>query len=209
MEELPFECDLTKAIRPGERNHLAIRITNPGGRLDWVDNVRMSWGGIEFQKSHGFGGVDRGMVLSAHEDVRFTDLWALNAAVPNQITAHAVLESAGAALSRGTVRFSVVDTRDGAVLARTMVSASTGSEKTNEVKATLTAPEAELWDLATPHVYRLEAEWLTGSGKSLALREVDCGFRWIAAEGIGTKALFRLNGDEFESIRPSRGATGR
>ena len=29
MEELPFECDLTAAMRPGDRNQLAIRITNP------------------------------------------------------------------------------------------------------------------------------------------------------------------------------------
>ncbi len=30
MEELPFECDVTAAARPGEANQLAIRITNPG-----------------------------------------------------------------------------------------------------------------------------------------------------------------------------------
>jgi hypothetical protein len=32
MSELPFSCDLTQAMRPGEPNRLAIRITNPGGR---------------------------------------------------------------------------------------------------------------------------------------------------------------------------------
>ncbi len=62
LEELPFECDLTKAARPGAANQLAIRITNPGGRFDWVDYARMNWGGLEFQKSHGFGGLDRGLV---------------------------------------------------------------------------------------------------------------------------------------------------
>src|SRR5579883_2768324 len=36
LEELPFECDLTRAARPGQANSLAIRITNPGGRFDWV-----------------------------------------------------------------------------------------------------------------------------------------------------------------------------
>ena len=30
MEELPFECDVTAAARPGAANQLAIRITNPG-----------------------------------------------------------------------------------------------------------------------------------------------------------------------------------
>src|SRR5262249_13264902 len=69
MEELPFECDLTAAARAGE-NQLAIRITNPGGRLDWRDGSRLNWAGLQFQKSHGFGGLDRGLALSVHDPVR-------------------------------------------------------------------------------------------------------------------------------------------
>ncbi|QEE28336.1 hypothetical protein FTW19_10200 [Terriglobus albidus] len=93
MEELPFECDLTSAALPGQSNTLAIRITNPGGRLDWVDGNRLNWGGMEFQKSHGFGGIDRGMVLSAHGPVRIADNWALNTPEPMRILAHALLEN--------------------------------------------------------------------------------------------------------------------
>src|SRR6185312_5988883 len=62
LEELPFTCDLTAAARAG-KNQLAIRITNPGGRLDWVDGNRLDWAGLQFQKSHGFGGLDRGLVV--------------------------------------------------------------------------------------------------------------------------------------------------
>jgi beta-galactosidase len=39
MEELPFECDLTHAADPGSQNIIAIRITNPFGRDDWVDGL--------------------------------------------------------------------------------------------------------------------------------------------------------------------------
>ncbi|OYW81188.1 MAG: hypothetical protein B7Z26_05410 [Asticcacaulis sp. 32-58-5] len=31
MSELPIDCDLTAAMKPGQTNKLAIRITNPGG----------------------------------------------------------------------------------------------------------------------------------------------------------------------------------
>jgi hypothetical protein len=44
MEELPFECDLTHAADPGGKNTLAIRITNPFGRFDWVDGSQRQVG---------------------------------------------------------------------------------------------------------------------------------------------------------------------
>jgi len=32
-------------------------------------------GHVEFQKSHGFGGIDRAMMLSVHGDLRIADAW--------------------------------------------------------------------------------------------------------------------------------------
>ena len=115
MEELPFECDLTEAVQPG-KNLLSIRITNPGGRLDWVDGSRITWGHVEFQKSHGFGGIDRAMMLSAHGDLRITDAWVLNVPQPKQITAHATLENKSSGAAQGKLRFAVIDPRDLKVL---------------------------------------------------------------------------------------------
>ncbi len=66
MEELPFTCDLTAATDPGGRNTLAIRITNPGGRYDWIDGDTIEWGNVKLPRSHGFGGLDSGLSLSAH-----------------------------------------------------------------------------------------------------------------------------------------------
>jgi beta-galactosidase len=36
ISEAPFMADATEAINPDGRNLLAVRITNPGGRLDWI-----------------------------------------------------------------------------------------------------------------------------------------------------------------------------
>ena len=67
MEELPFECDLTHAADPGGFNLLAIRLTNPFGRYDWVDGLNAQWGAVKLYRSHGFAGLDRGMTISAHD----------------------------------------------------------------------------------------------------------------------------------------------
>lgn len=193
MEELPFECDLTHALRPGT-NELALRITNPGGRLDWVDGNRISWGGLEFQKSHGFGGLDRGLVLSAHGPVRFADHWVLNTPVAKQVTAHALLETTAPEAQSGTVRFTVLHPQTRAALATQVVPLRLEPGKSVQCQATLTAPSAATWDLDTPELYRMRAEWLPGGATAEALREVDFGFRWIAPEGLGTNAVLRLNG---------------
>ncbi len=64
MEELPFECDLTHAADPGGLNLIAIRLTNPFGRYDWVDGLNAQWGAVKLYRSHGFAGLDRGMTIA-------------------------------------------------------------------------------------------------------------------------------------------------
>jgi beta-galactosidase len=200
MEELPFECEITAAAHPGNPNQLAIRITNPGGRLDWVDGGRITWGDATFQKSHGFGGLDRAITMSAHGATRVRDAWVLNTPVQRQITVHAEIENTGAAAPNGLLRFSVLDSVANQELAHAEVAAPLGANETSTFQTEISYPAARLWDLDSPQLYRLKAEWASGPTPVDAnpvvsdLRIVDFGFRWFAPEGIGTNALFRLNG---------------
>jgi hypothetical protein len=194
MEELPFECDITPAAKPG-KNILAIRITNPGGRLDWVDGNRLTWGNVEFQKSHGFGGIDRALMLSVHGDTRITDAWVLNTAEPKKITANAIIENKSAQQAKGTLRFSVVDpaTHQTLISADTPVDLAPNASFTTS--APLTAANATLWDFDTPILYKLNvALHPEKSSPDLESRDVDFGFRWFTTEGLGKDAIFRFNG---------------
>ncbi|HEY5055974.1 MAG TPA: glycoside hydrolase, partial [Acidobacteriaceae bacterium] len=92
MEELPFECDLTHAADPGGLNILAIRLTNPFGRFDWVDGLNAKWGHVSLYRSHGFAGLDRGVTISSHQGTtRIKDAWVLNKS-SNSIVAFATLD---------------------------------------------------------------------------------------------------------------------
>jgi beta-galactosidase len=194
MEELPFECDVTAAAKPG-KNVLAIRITNPGGRLDWVDGSRMTWGHVDFQKSHGFGGVDRALMLSAHGEVRLADAWVLNTPEPRKISAHAELANSTSEARSGTLHFAVRDPKTKAVLASVDVPAEIPAGKTSPFSADLSAPSAKLWDLDTPVLYQLEASWHPHEPSAhMEARTVDFGFRWFTVVGLGKDAMFRLNG---------------
>ncbi len=192
LEELPFECDVTSAAQPGMVNQLVIRITNPGGRLDWVDGGRITWGNAAFQKSHGFGGLDRALTLTACQAARIRDCWVLNTPEPHRITAHAEIENTGTAASDGRMRFSVIDPATGRELATAESAAPLSQNQTASFKAELKCPTAHLWDLDSPQLYRMKAQWTSSS--TAASRCVDFGFRWFAPEGIGANAMFRLNG---------------
>lgn len=194
MEELPFECDLTDAAQTG-KNLLCIRITNPGGRLDWVDGSRITWGHVEFQKSHGFGGIDRAMMLSAHGDVRITDAWVLNTPQPKQITAHATLENKSSSAANGTLRLTVVDPASQKVLASVDTPVDLAPGQSATISSSLSAPSANLWDLDTPNLYKMESSWHTQQPSTdTETREVSFGFRWFTVDGLGKDAMFRLNG---------------
>ena len=195
LEELPFECEITAAALPGKINQLAIRITNPGGRLDWVDGSRITWGNATFQKSHGFGGLDRALALTAHGPARIRDSWVLNTQEQRRITAHAEIENTGVAATNGRLRFSVLDLATGHELAHAEIPAPLSQNQTAAFQADLSCPSARLWDLDSPHLYRMKAEWAGSADSAItASRTVEFGFRWFAPEGVGTNALFHLNG---------------
>jgi beta-galactosidase len=189
MEELPFVCDLTEAARAGEKNFLAIRITNPGGRFDWVDGEVIHWGKVDLYRSHGFGGVDRGMSLSAHPlDGHIEDVWVLNRPQPRTIHAF-VKVSGGTAIESPSLE--IRGAASGRPLQMRIRFVGQGADGTCEYE--VTAKTAELWSLDKPTLYRLTARWQSPQG-GISLKSVVFGFRWFAPDGLGSDAVFRLNG---------------
>ncbi|WP_026441806.1 sugar-binding domain-containing protein [Pseudacidobacterium ailaaui] len=193
LEELPFECDITQAARPGEKNQLAIRITNPGGEMDWIDGRQLQWGQVRLQSSHGFGGLDRALRLTAHGPVRVKDSWVLNTPDVRAITAHAELENLTGQPRTGSIVFSIVDPALGQTVAKKELPAQLDAHATAVFQAEMRYEGAKLWDLDSPHLYQLRVEW-KGLQTDADFRQIPFGFRWFAPEGIGAEAMFRLNG---------------
>ncbi len=192
MSELPIDCDLTSAMKPGQPNRLAIRITNPGGRYDWKDSNNTPWGKVRLYHSHGFGGIDRGMSLSVHPiDGRIADAWVLNTPDPRVVTAHAQLVSK-VPVKADEISAVVLDATGAPLAANVKLEQISSTNGVTSLRLRVHVPSAKLWDLDAPHLYRLRLQWR--AGKSADARVVRFGFRWFAAEGIGTNALFRMNG---------------
>ncbi|MGA1983362.1 MAG: glycoside hydrolase [Acidobacteriaceae bacterium] len=220
MEELPFEAELTHAANPGGKNMLAIRITNPWGRFDWVDGLNEQWGAVKLYRSHGFGGLDRGMTISAHDKLRIKDAWILNTADPRKVEVNVIAEYPTSEF-RGFAAFGVDDPATGfEVEGSTFVFSpknvgpcktalaqeeprgedcwiqSGGTQGAYLFHATATfSCSASLWDLDSPKLYRLRIEVIKEApDPQRDTRTIAFGFRTFAPEGLGANALFRLNG---------------
>jgi len=197
MSELPIHCDLTTAMRAGGRNRLAIRITNPGGRYDWRDSTTMFWGAVRLFASHGFGGIDRGMTLSAHPlDAHIQDAWVLNTPDAREVTAHMEVAftrpPADLQALRNRPRVALLDIAGVEQQAAATLEQLSLDGNIATAVFRLRAPDAQLWSLDDPVLYRLRFGW--GEDSRLA----EFGFRWLAVEGVGSNALLRLNGERVK-----------
>jgi hypothetical protein len=198
LEELPFEAELTHAAKLGGKNVLAIRITNPWGRFDWVDGLNEQWGAVKLYRSHGFGGLDRGMTISAHEDLRIKSLSVFNTLNPNELYVSFVewenywpiKDPSNTAENSIQHDFAIIDPVSGKEMASTKTPSGMGTR--------IYCPAAKLWSLEDPKLYHLTVG-VTRSvlgekvGKS-DTRTIPVGFRSFGVDGLGANALFRLNG---------------
>src|SRR5258708_10366245 len=149
MTELPFQADIPDAVTPGQPAQLALRITNPGGHLDWIDFAEMhfQWGKYTLPPSHGFGGLDSGIQLSVREDASVTDLAVINKPDLHQVRLLAEVSSVTHPYE-GPVHFQI--SRDGKTVwsADSPVRLAAGETKAVELDARVDS--AEPWDLKHP-----------------------------------------------------------
>jgi hypothetical protein len=206
----PFEADLTDKVQPGQECQLAVRITDPGGNFDWRDSSPFSWGTNYIPMSHGFGGITGPVKLIATDPVFMDDIYVQNTpAITNVNVFVTVKNMTGKEIQRNaSIR----------VMAKTDIDRMTELQKSgvvdqfmpltfsSELKDVKLAPgdnqvtfhvaprgPVQLWDLEHPNLYvctvglNQEHARLDSAGQTF-------GFRWFAPEGIGSNAMFRLNG---------------
>jgi hypothetical protein len=195
IAETAFDCDVSKALVPGQKNQIAIRITNPGGGMDFQDYYTVHWNKYEFQRSRGFGGLDRALTLTAQDPVYFDDTWVLNTPQVRTITAHATIRNTTGSTQKGTAEFDVVDPKTSAVVATKQIPISVPANMSQDFGTILTYDKADLWDLNTPRLYTLHSVLKISGDKAMTDEAVKTfGFRWFEPRGVGEQAGLYLNG---------------
>ena len=188
ISEAPFEADATDAIKPGGENLLAVRITNPGGNLDWIDFQTMPWGKYTLPMTHAFGGLSGGVEMQVRASVSVSDLAVFNKPDPRSVLLQAEISSTGQAYD-GPLSFSIA--REGRIVFQQSknVHVPAGGTVTTSIEATVT--NAQLWDIGEPNLYQASATLPVSAHSE---RSTTFGFRWFDVTGLGTDAKLRLNG---------------
>jgi beta-galactosidase len=185
MTELPYDSDLTSAVAPGKPALLAIRITNPGGFLDWNDffpGHGFTWGTVLFPGSHAFGGLDSGITLSVRDDVAVTDLATIN--TPDLHTIHLIAQvTSHSTPYAGPVKLQI--SRGGVPVWSDTPQISVKPGQTATVELDAHVPTAQPWDIDHPNLYEATAQLPSGALAESG-QERDFGFRFFTAVGVKT-----------------------
>jgi beta-galactosidase len=187
ISEAPFIADATDAINTAGPNLLAVRITNPGGRLDWMDFLSFKWGKYMLPATHAFGGLAGGVEMQVRGPVSVSDLAVFNKPDPRSVHMQAEIASSGPAYD-GPIDFSI--TRDEQVYyqRREIIHIPAGGTVTVSTDATVGS--AQLWDINQPNLYEASA---TLPSVAHSDRGTTFGFRWLEAKGLGADAKLYLN----------------
>jgi PA14 domain/Glycosyl hydrolases family 2 len=188
----PFEVDLTRFARPGQKCQLALRVTDPGGNFEWYDFASFKWGKYTIPLSHGFGGITGRVKLISADEVYVDDLYIQNTPAIRDINVISRVRNTSDRPAQRDLNVTVRG-KDNAILVQKRVARVDLKPGENTIATPISAPEARLWDLDNPNLYTCSVELSDASG----VRDSDSkrfGFRWFAPEGIGQDAVFRLNG---------------
>ncbi len=198
ITETSFISDISRYIKPGEENLLAVRITNPGGRLDWADTKMFSWRDKTFHMGHAFGGLDRGITITAHNPVYVSDLWVANKKDIRSVIVHTFVNNKLQEDVLIHLKLDLLKKGEQKILKTVEKDFISAFGSNAELNTELSYPEARLWDPDHPELYTIRASLEYNSLADTATR--DFGFRWFEADSVGNNAIFRLNGKRIRLV---------
>lgn len=194
LGETSIRCDISQAMMPGKKNLLAIRITNPGGTLEWRDYLTIRWGKYEFHRSHAFGGLDRGLSIRAHDPLYIADLYCLNTPYPKKIDVYTELKNKSSDKHVANINVQLYDNECKKLYVKVEKVIEIFPNEDIKFSTGITFPEAEFWSAESPNLYKVVVSFVTAGKEAYRdTQKVTAAFRWFAAEGIGENAILQMN----------------
>jgi hypothetical protein len=189
----PFQVDITDAVKPGQPNEIAFRITDSNGNFNWKDSQNYTWGDYRTIPSHGFGGVTGKVTLSAKNDLFIEDVFVKNKPKANEVDLEVTTRNESGKSDNGTW---LVEIREHAGDRKVVYTKNypAGSIATGESVRTFTVsvPQAKLWSVDAPNLYDLTVTLRNNAGEDNFSRRF--GFRWFEVADENGNREFRLNG---------------
>jgi hypothetical protein len=195
VNSTPFEIDVTKLLRYGQANDVAVRITDPNGNFDWRDSQNFMWGSYRTQPTHGFGGITGKVELVATPPVFVQDVFVKNKPALREVDMQVTTANTTSQPTSGTLRLEVKE-QGGAqktVFTQEVALANLPAGQSTKI-VTVKVPAAKLWSVESPNLYIVTATW-KGTNNATDAHRQRFGFRWFEARDVaGGDRMFFLNG---------------
>jgi hypothetical protein len=191
--DTPFVLDVTKAILPGQTNHLAVRVLNPGDdRIDGMVLVETPHLDKAVNYSNGnlydYGGIIDSVELLLTPAVRITDAHIRPDWKTGLVKIRTTVQNASGKAGRGRLRFAVTGTAVGQIVLTDSIEVTLAQNET-AIDHEVEVENHHLWDIDDPYVYRLsvsvEVIGVDGSHETIS----NFGFRDFRI----VNGYFRLN----------------
>lgn len=198
VNSTPFEIDISRLVRYGQANEVAVRITDPNGNFDWRDSQNFMWGDYRTIPTHGFGGITGGVELVATPRVYVQDVFVKNKPALREVDVQVTLDNQTAQPTRGSLRLAVTEAGGAQPTVFTkevpLAQLPTGlSTRT----VTVRVPAARLWSVEHPNLYHVTATLTPAAGRADTYRQ-RFGFRWFEVRDVaGGDRQFFLNGQRI------------
>lgn len=193
VNSTPFQVDITNAVKPGQTNEIAFRITDPNGNFNWKDSQNYSWGNYRTIPSHGFGGITGKVTLSAKNNLFIDDLFVKNKPKASEVDLEITTRNESGKSDKGTFLLEIREHAGNRKVVYTK-SYTVNSFSTGESmhKFTVSLPQAKLWSIDSPNLYDLTVTLKNNAGEDHFSRRF--GFRWFEVADKNSNREFRLNG---------------
>ena len=195
VNSTPFEVDITRLVRYGQANDLAVRITDPNGNFDWRDSQNFMWGSYRTQPTHGFGGITGKVELVATPLVYVQDVFVKNKPAIDEVDVQVTTANETTQPGRGTLRLEVRERgSSGPPVFAQDYPVAPAPVGTSTKTVTVRMKNAKRWSVEHPNLYVLTATW-QGPGQTPDVYTQRFGFRWFEARDVaGGDRQFFLNG---------------
>lgn len=197
VAETPYSADISRFIKAGQKNRIAIRITNPGGQRGWNDSPVTEWGKTKLCPGHDFGGLGN-VSIKANPNCFISDVFVKNMlpAKANNIEIQVSIHNKEFINKRLNVKAEIVPFSDGKAIATNSWTIDVSKENTSTYLKKMAVPEAKLWNVDSPNLYYCKVS-ISGEGVT-DQTQTRFGFRVfeVKANAEG-KENYYLNGDRI------------
>lgn len=154
----PYTCDISRFLIPESKNNIAFRITNPGGQRGWNDFPLIPWGKYKFVPHRDFGGIGGEVKLLVTDKIYIDNVFVKNLlpAKANHIEVQASLFNTTGNSVPATMHIRIFSEKDKGIVFEKQYKVTAEGGKEALVKNEIQVPEAQLWEVNHPNLYRCE-----------------------------------------------------